>query len=341
MNEAELKAKLKESKNGFFVFYGDNEYLKDYYASILRKDVRDNEFNYFRFEGDNFSFFDIESFLTTYSFMNERKMLEVSDPKILKWSEKELSALSSLIADGFEDMTVLFIYRKGEFETKLIPPAKAPAKPTATYSLAEAMKNHCYFTEFPQSDTSKLINWINRHFEKANISVSQDAPKHLIDFCGVDMYILKGEIDKLCAVCKNVGKAEIEKYCCSNIEYQTFDLSEALSLGNASRVKEIFLNLKLKKADPLMIMGTLTKSFYDMLIAKEARKEGVTAGQLAKDMGMNPWVADKRMKSVQYIKKEYLENAVSLCAECDKKLKSFSADQYAHIELLLEKLLIK
>jgi DNA polymerase III delta subunit len=94
MNESALKAKLKESKNGFFIFYGDNEYLKDYYASILRKDVKDDGFNYLRYENDEFSFRDIEDFLSTYSFMNERKMLEVSDPKILKWSDKELSELS-------------------------------------------------------------------------------------------------------------------------------------------------------------------------------------------------------------------------------------------------------
>ncbi len=341
MNETELKARLKESKNGFFVFYGENEYLKDYYASVLRKEVKGDSFNYSSFEGEDFSYYDIEGFLTTYSFMNERKMLEVSDPKILKWSEKELSSLSELINDNFDNMTVLIIYRSGEFESKLIPPTKAPAKPSAVYSLATSMQKHCYFVDFPKSDTAKLINWINRHFEKAGIPISSDAPRHLLDFCGNDMYILKGEIEKLCAVCESIGKAEIEKYCCSNVEYQTFDLSEALSSGNVARVKEIFLNLKLKKADPLMIMGTLTKSFYDLLIAKEAKKEGVSSSQLAKDMAMNPWVAEKRMKTASNVKKEYLENAVTLCAECDRKLKSFSADQYSHIELLLEKLLVK
>ncbi len=341
MNETELKSKLKADKNGFFVFYGDNEYLKDYYASILRKDLLDDGFNYSRFEGSDFSFGDIEDFLSTYSFMNERKMLEVSSPEILKWSDKELSALEKLIALGFDGVTVLFVYRKGEFESKLIPPAKAPAKPTAVYSLSVAMKNLCHFVDFPLSDTPKLINWINRHFEKEGVSISADASRHLIDYCGNDMYILKGEIEKLCAVCKNVGKEEIEKYCCSNVEYQTFDLSEALSAGNTKKVKEIFLNLKTKKADPLLIMGTLIKSFYDMLIAKEARKEGVTSSQMAKDMAMNPWVAEKRMKSSQAVKKEYLEMALSLCSECDQRLKSFSSDQYAHIELLLEKLLVK
>jgi DNA polymerase III delta subunit len=124
MNEAELKSKLKNDKSGFYIFYGDNEYLKDYYASILRKDVKGDEFNYSRFEGDEFSFYDIEGFLTTYSFSNERKMLEVSDPLISKWSEKELSELEALISEGFENTTVLFIYRKGEFESKLLPPAK-------------------------------------------------------------------------------------------------------------------------------------------------------------------------------------------------------------------------
>jgi DNA polymerase-3 subunit delta len=235
----------------------------------------------------------------------------------------------------------LFVYRKGEFESKLIPPAKAPAKLTAVYSLSVAMKSLCHFVEFPLSDTPKLINWISRHFEKEGISISQDASRHLIDYCGNDMYILKGEIEKLCAVCKTVGKEEIEKYCCSNVEYQTFDLSEALSSGNVSKVREIFLNLKQKKADPLLIMGTLTKNFYDMLIAKEARMTGISSAQMAKDFAMNSWVAEKRSKSVMNIKREYLVNAVSICAECDKKLKSFSADQYAHIELLLEKLISK
>jgi len=237
--------------------------------------------------------------------------------------------------------TVLFVYRKGEFESKLIPPSKAPAKANAVYSLAVSMEKYCNLVEFPLSDTAKLINWINRHFEKSGVVVSADVPRALIDFCGNDMYILKGEIDKLCAVCTSVSKSEIEKYCCSNIEYQTFDLSEALSSGNVSKVREIFLNLKQKKADPLLIMGTLTKNFYDMLIAKEARMTGISSAQMAKDFAMNSWVAEKRSKSVMNIKREYLVNAVSLCAECDKKLKSFSADQYAHIELLLEKLIAK
>ena len=341
MNETELKAKLKETKEGFFVFHGDNEYLKDYYASILRKDVSIDEFNYFRFDGDDFSFSDIESFLTTYSFMNERKMLEVIDPKLTKWNDKELSSLSHMLSDGFENSTVLFIYRKGSFETKLLSPAKAPTKPTPVYDLALSMKQNCFFVDFPASDSSKLINWINRHFEKAEIKISPEAPKHLIDFCGNDMYILKGEIDKLCAVCSEVSKVEIEKYCCSNVEYQTFDLSEALSLGNVSRVKEIFLNLKLKKADPLMIMGTLTKSFFDMLIAKEGKNSGVTSSQMAKDFSMNAWAADKRMKSAASLSKEYLQDAILKCDECDKKLKRFSSDQYMHIELLLESLLYK
>ncbi len=341
MTESELKAKIKESKCGFFVFYGDNEYLKDYYASILRKEVAGDDFNYSRFEGDSFSFYDMEGFLGTYSFMNERKMLEVSDPKILKWSEKEQQSFMSLLEDGFEDVTVLFIYRKDEFESKLIPPAKASAKPTVQYELAVSMGKNCFFVDFPQSDTAKLTNWIKRHFEKENIPLSEDAPRHLIDYCGSDMYVLKGEIDKLCAVCESVSKEEIEKYCCSNIEYQTFDLSEALSGGNAKKVKEIFLNLKLKKADPLVIMGTLTKNFYDMLLAKEARKEGISSAVLAKDFSMNAWAAEKRMRSAAGVTSQYLEKAIYECSECDKKLKSFSADQYAHIELLLEKLLRK
>ncbi len=341
MTEADLKARIKENKCGFFVFYGDNEYLKDYYASILRKGVAGDDFNYSRFEGDSFSFYDIEGFLGTYSFMNERKMLEVSDPKILKWSEKEQEAFKNLISDSFDDVTVLFVYRKDEFESKLIPPSKAPAKPTISYELAVSMSKNCFFVDFPASDTAKLINWIKRHFEKENIPLSEDAPRHLIDYCGSDMYILKGEIDKLCAVCESVSPVEIEKYCCSNIEYQTFDLSEALSQGNAKKVKEIFLNLKLKKADPLVIMGTLTKNFYDTLLAKEAKKSGVSSAMLAKDFSMNSWVAEKRMRSATSVTNQYLEKAIHECSECDKKLKSFSADQYAHIELLLEKLLLK
>jgi DNA polymerase-3 subunit delta len=341
MTEVELKAKLKDTKCGFYIFYGDNEYLKDYYASVLRKDVVSDQFNYSKFEGSDFNFEDIEGFLSTYSFGNERKMLEVVNPKITKWSEKELSSLASLINDDFEDTSVLFVYRKDEFESKLIPPAKAPAKPSAVYVLGEAMKKNCFFVEFPLSDTPKLINWINRHFEQAEISITPDAARHLIDFCGNDMYILKGEIEKLCAVCKTVSKKEIETYCCSNIEYQTFDLTEALSAGNIEKVKEIFINLKLKKADPLLIMGTLIKNFHDLLVAKEAKKEGVASAVLAKDFAMNPWVANKRMQSATSVSREYLQKAIFLCAECDKRLKSFSSDQYAHIELLLEKLIAK
>ncbi len=90
-----------------------------------------------------------------------------------------------------------------------------------------------------------------------------------------------------------------------------------------------------------MIMGTITKYYSDTLLAKKAKKENISSSQFAKELSMNPWAAEKRIKSAALLSEEYIKTAIKECAECDKRLKSFSSDQYAHIELLLEKLIKK
>ena len=65
--QAVAMAKQGEIKGVAIAHRGDNEYLKDYYASILRKDVSIDEFNYFRFDGDDFSFSDMKQYLVIKS----------------------------------------------------------------------------------------------------------------------------------------------------------------------------------------------------------------------------------------------------------------------------------
>ena len=326
-----LKARLKKGEYaGVYLFYGDEAYMKDHYASQIRKAVTGApmpEFNYSVYEADKLDPERIAEEMYMLPMMADYKMVEIQAFSVASLNASTANALADIISELPEYFILLFTVRSGEDEEKAIE-KKDPSP------FIKAVRDYGNIVNFESESGNKLLVWMNRHFTALGTPVDKTVLESMVTICGNDMYLLAGEIKKLCAYCGTRGATvqDVENVCCSNESYKVYDLSRAVLDGDMVRVGKIFASLRFSGADPIMILGALAKTFSDMLLTLEGLNSGKSYSAIASDLKSYDFVI-KRYAAVSAKRgRDFLITAISQCAAADKHLKSFRGDPYTVLE---------
>ena len=105
--------------------------------------------------------------------------------------------------------------------------------------------------QFDKYTPARLVPWCIRHFEAEGIQCENEVAKALIDHSGEDMFVLSGEIKKLCSYInahgeKAVSTSLVKLVCCSYEDFGAFDLANALLARDVPMALRI---LKVKKEE--------------------------------------------------------------------------------------------
>lgn len=326
-----LKAKLKSgAMGGAYLFYGDEEYMKDHYVSQLRKPILASpvaEFNYSVYEWEKLDIQRLAEEAYTLPLMEDYKMVEIRSVSVSSMNAATSSALADIVSDLPEYFILLFIVRSGEDEEKTME------KKDST-DFVNAIRDYGNVVKFEAETGNKLLAWMNRHFAAGGTPVDKAVLENMVTVCGNDMYLLAGEIKKLCAYCgtRQATLQDVEKVCCANESYKVYDLSRAVIDGDMTKAGRIFAALRFEGADPIMILGALSKAFSDMLVTLEGLNSGKSYTAIASDLKSYDFVI-KRYATVGAKRgKTFLANAIEVCAAADKHLKSFKGDPYTVLE---------
>lgn len=326
-----LKAKIKSgSVAGAYLFYGDEAYMKDHYVSQLRKTVLSApvpEFNYSVYEADKLDTEKLAEEAYMLPLMADYKMAEIQAVSVSSLTGAVSASLADIISDLPEYFMLLFTVRSGEDEEKAIE--KKDASP-----FVAAMRDYGNIVKFEAESGNKLLTWMNRHFTAGGTPADRAVLENMVTVCGNDMYLLAGEIKKLCAYCgsRQATVQDVEKVCCANESYKVYDLSRAVIDGDMVRAGKIFASLRFASADPIMILGALSKTFSDMLLTLEGLNSGKSYSAIASDLKSYDFVIKRYAAVASKRGSKFLANAVSVCAAADKHLKSFRGDPYTVLE---------
>lgn len=332
-----LKAKLKKNEYaGAYLFYGDEAYMKDHYVSQLRKVVLEGpvpEFNYSVYEAEKLDVEKIAEEAYMLPLMADYKMIEIQAFSAASLTAAVSSSLADIISDLPEYFILLFTVRSGEDEEKAIE-KKEPTPFVA------AMKDYGNIVKFESESGNKLLAWMNRHFTALGTPVDKTVLENMVTICGNDMYLLAGEIKKLCSYCgsRPATVQDVEKVCCANESYKVYDLSRAVIDGDMTKAGRIFASLRFSSADPIMILGALAKTFSDMLLTLEGLNCGKSYSAIASDLKSYDFVIKKYASVASRRGRNFLANAVSVCAAADKHLKNFRGDPYTVLETAIYKI---
>lgn len=359
-----LKQRLKENKPaGVYLFYGNEEYTKDYYARELRKKVTASpmpEFNHIIFDASASGPNELAEAVDSLPYLWDYKMIEIKNFDLFALNADTAARYAEVISQLPEYIIMLFLFRSSELDESVVeggfkksaglsaektsdeeseePAQKGKGKGINT--LISAIKKYGLAVNFPNETGEKLENWILKHFAAKKVQADRSAAQMLIAFCGNDMYTLYNEIEKLVYSLaeRPITQKTVLKYCCPNESYKVYELSDALTSGDMKKVKQIYDNLVKSKTDPSLLLGYLSKCYSDMLLIQAAAEEGMSQAKIAQMLRKSEWLVRRTAAGIARRPSGYLAYACEAIDAADRKLKRYSGNPYLALEFLLLRL---
>lgn len=303
-----------KSFSALYYIFGEEEYLKEYYFSEIKKCAVTElpEFNVIEFDSKNFEYIDFTNAVNSYPVMSDKKLVTVTDfdnSLLKKDFTKEFVGFLKNIPDY---CIVVF------FDTAL-------KSVTASNPLEKAISSAGgVAVQVKKPDISSLSVWAKKHFASAGKAISNDDLHYLIEIADNDMMSLGNEISKLCNYVEgeSVTKDDIDRLVTKSIEANRFEIVDAFCAKNYTKIFHILDKLYKQCIDEIMIANIFYRAFSDMWKAKLAIISGKTSAELANDFKLNPYAANKIIKNSKMISKNVLDCALMLSLKLDKDLKS-------------------
>ncbi|MBR5314143.1 MAG: DNA polymerase III subunit delta [Clostridia bacterium] len=342
MTPTEFGKLIKNDLHGVFLFYGEEQYLKQHYLGLAKKTACENGDNSLSISGEGRTLDEVCIELSQTASMPSldmsKRFIILYDIEWKKVKEEHLGYLEDCANElkDFDDVVVIIDTRPENFDAGT---EKKPSK------LLASISKYIQCVGFPKETPARLAAWIQKHFAANKINASPDTCNMLVKYCGRDMTFLNNEITKLSAYVLQNGRntvtfEDIHQVSCFNNEIDTFDFKNAILNGNSERAFSILSEMILHKEAPELILGTIMKIYIDLYTVKSLNEGGMIKADISKKTGIHEYSVGLYLQRTAVLSKRGLEKALELCKEADSKIKSSALDSYETIELLLIKLFI-
>ena len=324
MTETEFKEELKKLKGGY-LFFGGEDYLKYTYSKEVEKNVLDgtfDEFNHIIIYAEEYSPSALLSAICTLPMMAEKKLVEIRGVNFNSMKKDDISSLEDVLSTLKENSHTILLIRA---DNDYFDPGKAKS-PSEIYKM---LTKYLTAVEFDFPTPARLKGWISKHFNRGKIEFDPTLCEYLVTMCGHDMWTLSKEIEKLCSYAKqnNLSKIEekdIDYICCKTIEFDDFQLTNALLDKNKGLAFETLRRQKSAHESPQAILGSVIKLYSDMLLVYRLHSGGMNKTQISQALNIHEFKVGKYLSSLAGVSEKKLCRAVELCKDADIKSKSSS-----------------
>ena len=340
MTVAELRSAIKEKTFApVYIFCGEENFLKRYYRRELARAILPDDgldaFNHILLEGEKLDFDALSDAVAAPPMMADYKLVEWHLCDFSAMREGDLSRFAELCAkmNAYPETVLLFVVDADCLDVGTLP--KRPSKLYTTLSKSAAV------VPFERQDERSLGAWVARHFTHEGLSASPAVISLLLSESGTSMDALSGEIEKLAAYLKAHGRTEVTeedvRTVCSRVsESDAFALTNAILDGRADAAYDALLDMKLRKVDPMIALGALTRSYADLLSVALLSEEGKSQKEIATILKMHEYKAGLYLRAAKSRGTERLRAALSLCRHADTASKTGTgASGYLALEYLI------
>lgn len=311
----QLKNDLKQkSPARFYVLYGEEDYLRRYYAEQLKKQLLNElteDFNFHRLTTENFSLQTLSDSLEALPMMAERSMVLVEEVDLFELPESDRERLTAMLADVPEYCCLVLTYT--DFK-----PDKRKKK------LWDAIEKNAVLAEFRYQSESDLRAWIARHFRALGKQIAPELCTYLLQQCGLSMTRLDGEIQKICAFsgAETVVRADIDAVVEPTLDAVVFQLTDALAQRDFGAALERLQVLLKMQTEVIPIVAAVGAQMRRLNAAKILQAEGKGAQELASLCGIAPYAAGKTMTLSRRFSERFCRQAMLLCCQTDYQIKT-------------------
>jgi len=169
-----------------------------------------------------------------------------------------------------------------------------------------------------------MTGWIVNESKQQGGQIEQRAAEMLKDMVGVDTRQAGMEIAKLLAYvnwARPITTSDVEAVCIVTSQQSVFDFVDALSNGNG-KVAQHLLHRLLESEDPFSLWGMVIRQFRLLIQAREILDGRGTKDDVARALGVHPFVAEKTTGQAIRFNVEFLEHVYRKLLAIDEGVKT-------------------
>lgn len=333
----ELKRQLKENDiKSLYLFYGEEEYLKDLYIGKIRENVPDGglpDFNHIFLNGSRpFSAYD-EAW-EEFPVMTDRKLIIIKNSDIMKSSKS--SPGDEEEKHSAEENKKFWLEKLSHIpdDAVIIFNEQSVDKRSVIY---KEIAKKGIVVEFDYMSDSELTSWVIKQCLDRKKKISKDTAELLVSRVDPGLNNLLNELQKLFDFSGDeIYASDVTRVVAKSLRVITFDLTNAVMEGNAKKAISVLNDVKTSsQSSSFAILYLMFASFEKILHAKLLT--GKSVGEIASELGAAPFIARKYMDSARRFSEEALVKMVNRVAEIDLEIKEGRTDDWTALyEYIME-----
>ncbi len=204
-----------------------------------------------------------------------------------------------------------------------------------------------YAYSFNQLSNTELALWVKKQAAARGGKISAKAADMLVGLVGADGWQINSELDKLlnykAAGQLTAGAAEIEtldvqKLVQGNFSENIFALTDALSVKNKALAARLLDEQVEAGLHGSYLLNMFTRQFRIILQIKQALEAGSSPRQVASQLKLHPFVAQKGVEQARNFSLPVLKNILSRLVDIDFNVKTGQGDYSTGLNMLIAKL---
>ena len=302
--------------------------------------------------GAKASFSEITAAVSPSSLLSKKRLIIIEDIFINK-DKLIFENLNEYFKNKKQDDNIIIIW-ESNIKTKKFKNVSAPMlldssgkekpllkKQAELFKFLSAQK---YAYSFNLLSNTELAAWVKKETTRRGGKISAKAAEMLVGLVGSDGWQINNELDKLlnykAAGKLTAGGAEIEtedvqKLVRGNFSENIFALTDALSVKNkALAVKLLDEQIEAGLSDGYLL-NMFTRQFRILLSIKQALELGSSQRQIASQLKIHPFVAQKGVEQARHFTLPVLKNILSRLAKIDYEVKSGRSDYLTGLNMLI------
>lgn len=315
-----------------YLFFGDNSYASYQKLKFWKEEfVKKHDENSLEIiEGKSLDSAEFTTNIEAIPFLSEKRLIIVKDFLSQRKSEDQKRIADHL--DKASELCIILFYE-----------TDSPDKRSSLYKKIQKIGK---VEEFNEPNPNQLTKWILEQAKERNIKIDFTNANYLSQHCGVNLWTLASELEKLKAYTQDqeVSKASIDLICTPSLTSSIFKLTDSVAQKNQKASLKIFQILDQSGEDLVKVFFMLVRHFRILIQVQEMVSKGEAAFSITKKLKQHPFVIQKTSEQSKNFSAKKLEAIYAKLLEIDIKMKTGGIKTYAgdnkEFALAIEQLII-
>ena len=304
-----------------YLLFGEEAYLKKQYRDKLASALvaKGDTMNFSSYEGKGIRAGELVDLAETLPFFAEKRVILVEDSGFFKNSCEELAEYLPQMNES-----ACFIFVESEVDKRS--------------KMYKAVKKCGAVIEFAAQDEALITKWVLGRIGKEKKKITKAVLQLFLSRTGLDMGNIDRELEKLlCYTLKKeiIEEADVRDVVTERVENKIFEMVDAISGHNQKKALDLYYDLLALKEAPMRILFLIARQFRILAEVKELAKEGCGNADIAKKVGVPPFVVRKYQTQARSFEGARLIGALKDAAETEEAVKTGRLDAQIAVEIFI------